>query len=36
MALEAIEAWDRIQGSAEANVFILSLLMFKNWERDRI
>jgi uncharacterized protein (UPF0332 family) len=35
MALEAVEAWDRIQGSAEANIFILSLLMFKNWDRDR-
>ena len=35
LAIEAIEAWDRIQGSAEANIFILSLLMWKNWEKDR-
>ena len=35
LAMEAIEAWDRLQGSAEANIFILSLLMWKNWERDR-
>ena len=35
LALEAIEAWDRIKESAEANIFILSLLMWKNWERDR-
>jgi hypothetical protein len=35
LALEAIEAWDRIRGSAEANIFILSLLMWKNWEKDR-
>lgn len=35
LALEAIEAWDRIQGSAEANIFILSLLLWKNWEKER-
>ncbi len=31
----AMNAWDRIANSAEANVFILSLLMWKNWEKDR-
>ncbi len=30
--VKAMEAWDRIQGTAEANIFILSLLMWKNWE----
>jgi hypothetical protein len=28
----AIDAWERLRGSAEANIFILSLLMWKNWE----
>ncbi len=36
LAIRAIEAWDRIQGSAEANIFILSLLMWKNWEKERL
>ncbi len=34
-ATETTEAWDRIQNSAEANIFILSLLMWKNWDKDR-
>jgi hypothetical protein len=25
-------SWDEIANSAEANIFILSLLMWKNWE----
>ena len=33
---QAIEAWDRIKQSAEANIFILSLLMWKNWDKARL
>jgi hypothetical protein len=33
---DAIRAWVQIKDTEEANVFILSLLMFKNWqEKDR-
>ena len=32
---DAIEAWKRIRDSSEANVFILSLLLWKNWEKER-
>ncbi len=35
MAEVAIEAWNRLKGSSEANIFILSLLLWKNWERER-
>ncbi len=35
LAVEAIHALKRLQGTAEVNIFFLSLLMFKNWERDR-
>ena len=35
LSIEAMEAWDSIQTSAEANIFILSLLLWKNWEKDR-
>ena len=35
IASSAIEAWSRIATTAEANVFILSLLLWKNWERER-
>ena len=35
LATEADQAWERLQGSAEANIFILSLLLWKNWERER-
>lgn len=31
----AIEAWERVAASSEANIFILSFLMWKNWERER-
>jgi hypothetical protein len=34
-AVRAIASWDRVSNSAEANVFILSLLMRKNWESGR-
>lgn len=34
-ALQAMKAWDQIANSAEANIFILSLLMWKNWEKER-
>jgi len=35
-ATNAIDAWERIAASAEANIFILSLLMWKNWEKERL
>lgn len=35
-ASEAIAAWQRISTSAEANIFILSLLLWKNWDRERL
>jgi len=35
-AVLAMASWDKAATTAEANIFILSLLMFKNWERDRI
>ena len=35
LALVAMNSWDRIANSAEANIFVLSLLMWKNWEKDR-
>ncbi len=35
MAKTAIIAWKSIAGSAEANIFILSLLMWKNWDKER-
>jgi uncharacterized protein (UPF0332 family) len=35
LTLVAMDAWDRIASSAEANIFILSLLMWKNWEKER-
>jgi hypothetical protein len=35
LALVAMDSWDRITTTAEANIFILSLLMWKNWERER-
>lgn len=35
LALVAMNSWDRIAGSGEANIFSLSLLLWNNWERDR-
>jgi hypothetical protein len=35
IAASAMQSWDVIANSAEANIFILSLLMWKNWEKDR-
>jgi hypothetical protein len=32
-AMKAIGAWNRISQTSEANVFILSLLLWKNWEK---
>jgi hypothetical protein len=34
-AQAAIYAWQRIRQTAEANIFILSLLLWKNWEKER-
>ena len=31
----AVAAWNRIKKTGEANIFILSLLLWKNWEKDR-
>jgi len=35
LAVGAMSSWDHIAASAEANIFILSLLMWKNWDKDR-
>lgn len=35
-AMIAFTAWQRISNSAEANIFILSLLLWKNWDRERL
>ena len=35
-AWDAFEAWDEIRNTAEANIFLLSLLLWKNWERERL
>jgi len=35
LAVGAMASWDHIRNSAEANIFILSLLLWKNWEKDR-
>jgi hypothetical protein len=35
LAWDAFDAWKAIETSAEANIFILSLLMWKNWEKER-
>ncbi len=34
-AVRAIGAWERIRQTAEGNIFILSLLLWKNWEKER-
>jgi hypothetical protein len=35
LAATAINAWVQLKNSAEANIFILSLLLWKNWDKDR-
>jgi hypothetical protein len=35
LASDALGAWTDIQGTAEANIFILSLLLWKNWDKER-
>lgn len=35
LAVSALQAWKRLAGSAEANIFILSLLLWKNWDKER-
>ena len=35
LGVRAIGAWSRLQGTAEANIFVLSLLVWKNWEKER-
>ncbi len=34
-ALKSLQAFTRLQASSEANIFLLSLLLWRNWERDR-
>lgn len=34
-AVEAIAAWEQIETTAEANIFILSLLLWNNWKKER-
>jgi hypothetical protein len=34
LTVETMKAWKNLEGSAEANIFILSLLLWKNWEKD--
>jgi len=34
-AVDAMASWDKIANTAEANIFILSLLMWKNWDKER-
>lgn len=35
VSVRALKAWQRTVSSAEANIFMLSLLVWKNWEKDR-
>lgn len=35
LAAIAMDSWESIVDSAEANIFILSLLMWKNWDKER-
>ena len=35
LAVGAMNSWDNIKDSAEANIFVLSLLMWKNWDKER-
>jgi uncharacterized protein (UPF0332 family) len=35
-AVTAVASWDVVANSAEANIFILSLLMRKNWEKGSL
>ena len=36
LAWDAFDAWKAIETTAEANIFILSLLLWKNWEKERV
>ncbi len=35
LAIEAKKAWERIENTAEGNIFVLSLLLWKQWEKER-
>jgi hypothetical protein len=35
LAVNAIGAWDKTAPSAESNIFVLSLLLWKKWEKER-
>jgi len=35
LAVGAMASWDQIASTPEANIFVLSLLMWKNWEKER-
>lgn len=34
LAVRSIGAWERVKDSAEANIFVLSLLLWKNWGKE--
>jgi uncharacterized protein (UPF0332 family) len=35
LAVAAIGAWTKVEPSPASNVFVLSLLLWKNWDKDR-
>jgi hypothetical protein len=35
VALRALGDWNQVKQTAEGNIFILSLLMWKNWDKER-
>jgi hypothetical protein len=35
LAVNAIGAWNKLAPSAESNIFVLSLLLWKKWEKER-
>jgi hypothetical protein len=35
LAIRTLGAWERVADSAEANIFVLSLLLWKLWEKER-
>ena len=36
LAWDAFKSWEAIEKTAEANIFILSLLVWKNWDKARL
>ncbi len=35
LGVRALGAWSRLQRTSELNIFVLSLLVWKNWEKER-